>query len=182
MPVILGSKLGHGFDEPLGLLSDCHRRIEHFLDVMLRVLQRTNGTTELSFVEREAVEVSLRYFATAATRHTEDEEASLFPRLRESGDPAVLVALRQVDALEADHRWAETAHAEADELCRHWLDVGPLTPLQADQLRAVLTRLRETYARHIAVEDGELFPLAGRVLSNSAIEQMGQEMARRRGL
>jgi hemerythrin-like domain-containing protein len=182
MPVVLGAKPQHGFAEPLGLLSDCHRRIEHFLDVMLHLLQQTNGKSGLSAVEREALEVAVRYFATAAPRHTEDEEASLFPRLRESENPAVLAALVQVESLEADHRWAEAAHAQADRLCRRWLDDGPLSHLHFEELRGVLVRLRGTYARHIAVEDRELLPLAGRVLSQTALTQIGLEMARRRGL
>jgi hemerythrin-like domain-containing protein len=38
------------------------------------------------------------------------------------------------------------------------------------------------YQRHIAVEDHELFPLAGRVLSGEQLVQVGEQMARRRGL
>ena len=34
MPIQIGQRADHGFDEPLGLLSDCHRRIEHFLRVL----------------------------------------------------------------------------------------------------------------------------------------------------
>ena len=30
----IGGPPEHGFDQPLGLLSDCHRRIEHFLFVL----------------------------------------------------------------------------------------------------------------------------------------------------
>ena len=38
-----------------------------------------------------------------------------------------------------------------------------------------------TYARHIAIEDNEVFPLAGRVLSQDQLAQVGREMAQRRG-
>ena len=37
MPVRIGGRPEHGFDEPLGLLSDCHRRIERFLGVLAAV-------------------------------------------------------------------------------------------------------------------------------------------------
>jgi hypothetical protein len=43
MPITLGAKPDHGFDHPLGLLSDCHRRIEGFLDVLVRVTDRARG-------------------------------------------------------------------------------------------------------------------------------------------
>ena len=35
MPLQIGQPLDHDFDEPLGLLTDCHRRIEYFLDVLV---------------------------------------------------------------------------------------------------------------------------------------------------
>ena len=34
-PLQIGAAPDHDFDEPLGLLSDCHRRIEHFLDILI---------------------------------------------------------------------------------------------------------------------------------------------------
>ena len=48
MAVQLGAKPEHSFDEPLGLLSDCHRRIEKFLDVMIRVLERSGRDPAVS--------------------------------------------------------------------------------------------------------------------------------------
>jgi hypothetical protein len=35
MPLQIGAAPDHDFDEPLGLLSDSHRRIEHFLDILI---------------------------------------------------------------------------------------------------------------------------------------------------
>jgi hemerythrin-like domain-containing protein len=49
-------------------------------------------------------------------------------------------------------------------------------------LAALLGDLRETYRRHIALEDDEIFPLAGRALSADEIARVGHEMAVRRGL
>ena len=92
MPIAIGARRDHGFDEPLGLLSDCHRRIEHFLRVLIALDARAHGGPLLD-TERNDLTAALRYFATAAPRHTADEEDSLFPRLRESSDPAALRAL-----------------------------------------------------------------------------------------
>jgi hemerythrin-like domain-containing protein len=181
MAVTIGARREHGFDEPLGLLSDCHRRIEGFLGVMIRVMDRTSGK-QLDAEERNALETALRYFDVAAPRHTHDEEESLFPRMRASNDPTVRDAMARIDALEADHRRAEAMHAEVGRLCRAWLDTGPLPATDVERLRHLLTDLRETYARHIAVEDDEVFPLAGRVLSEAELVQVGREMAQRRGL
>lgn len=30
MPITIGHATSHGFDQPLGLLTDCHRRVELF--------------------------------------------------------------------------------------------------------------------------------------------------------
>jgi hemerythrin-like domain-containing protein len=183
MAVQLGARPEHSFDEPLGLLSDCHRRIEKFLDVMIRVLERSNGGNKLlSADEHSALEAALRYFKNAAPRHTQDEEQSLFPRLRASNDPAAHAALARIEALETDHRKADAMHEEADRLCRRWLDGGSISTSDAERLNQLLHDLRDTYAGHIALEDSELFPLAARVLKEQELKAVGAEMARRRGL
>jgi hemerythrin-like domain-containing protein len=183
MPVILGARPEHGFDQPLGLLSDCHRRIEGFLGMMIRVVERSDGgRTPLADEERSALEAALRYFKTAAPRHTQDEELSLFPRLRQSDNPDAHTALVRVESLEDDHRRTETMHAQADRLCRRWLDGGSIAKADAETLHQLLHDLRAIYARHIDLEDKELFPLAARVLHASQIAQIGIEMAQRRGL
>lgn len=86
VPIQIGGRPDHGFSEPLGLLSDCHRRIEHFLQLLVKVdLEAAGGQLTLEY--RGALEKALRYFETAVLTHTADEEASLFPRLRASGNP-----------------------------------------------------------------------------------------------
>ena len=43
MAVRIGGKRDHDFNEPMGVLCDCHERIEHFLEVMLLVTQLNQG-------------------------------------------------------------------------------------------------------------------------------------------
>jgi hemerythrin-like domain-containing protein len=38
------------------------------------------------------------------------------------------------------------------------------------------------YREHIALEDGEIFPLAARMMEKTEIEAVGREMAARRGI
>jgi hemerythrin-like domain-containing protein len=183
MPVQLGAKPDHGFDQPLELLSDCHRRIESFLGMMLRVLERSgNGRNPLSTDERQALEAALTYFDIAAPRHTQDEEQSLFPRMRASADPDAQAALARIASLEADHRRADAQHVAAKALCRRWLDAGPLPQPDRQRLSDLLHDLRQMYTSHIALEDTELFPLAARLLDRQQLRAIGHEMARRRGL
>jgi hemerythrin-like domain-containing protein len=181
MLVKIGQRADHGFDEPLGLLSDCHRRIEQFLSVLVTIADRRHGGT-LPPEDRHALEQALRYFATAAPRHSADEEDSLFPRLRSSGDAAAGAALETLDRLEADHRVAETHHDAVDALARRWLSDGALPPADAAALTTHLVTLERLYRDHIRVEDEELFPAAGRALSTADLEAVGREMAGRRNV
>ena len=65
MPVLLNDTPQAGFDEPLRLMSDCHRRVERFLGVLTRVArERADG--ELDKQHRGALESTLRYFRNAA--------------------------------------------------------------------------------------------------------------------
>jgi len=81
MAIQIGAKPDSGFDDPIGMLKDCHRRIESFLGILCVVIDRTQGRS-LTDEEREAVKAALQYFRTGGQRHTADEEESLFPRLR----------------------------------------------------------------------------------------------------
>ena len=160
MPVSIGARPESGFDQPLGLLGDCHRRIECFLGVLITVVEQAQGGA-LNEEQRRALEVALRYFREAAPRHTQDEEESLFPRMRACPDVRVRAALDKLAGLEADHARAQAGHEEVDRLGREWLQAGALDPAAADRLRTVLSELRSLYAAHIHLEDTELFPLAG---------------------
>jgi hemerythrin-like domain-containing protein len=179
MPLQIGQRPDHGFAEPLGLLSDCHRRIEHFLQVLLMIDGDAAGGP-LDDGPRAELEAALTYFATAARRHTADEEESLFPRLRAVSDPAIVDALDLLGRLERDHQEADRHHAAVDELGRRWLATGSLHPAEVRALRAHLAALQTIYQEHIGVEDRELFPAAARLLSSAQLLEVGREMAARR--
>lgn len=179
MPVQLGAAPLAGFDQPVGLLMDCHRRIERFLQILLRVTNETRGES-LEGEYREALETALTYFRSAAPRHTEDEENSLFPRMRQSDDPEVKAALAKLDALEADHRVADEHHARVDEIGRRWLAENRLDAEATAEMTRLLTELVESYQRHIRIEDEEVFPLAAKFLSDEALRLVGEEMRQRR--
>jgi len=175
MPVQIGQKRESDFSDPLGLLSDCHRRIERFLAVLMKIADRAGGS-ELDPEERAALETALAYFRDSAPKHTADEEDSLFPRLRAQA------SLDSLAELESDHQAANRDHALVDALGRRWLEGRKLTAQDNGELVAALARLSRMYARHIAVEDRELFPLAARLLPADQLAEVGREMADRRGV
>ena len=177
----IGQRPDHGFDEPLGLLRDCHRRIEHFLSVLNSIAGQFAGG-RLDTRSREQFEGALRYFSTAAPRHTADEEQSLFPRLAAAPDPSSRKAVEIVRRLERDHADAAALHATVDRLGQQWLQTGALPAGDAASLREAVERLDSLYKSHIAVEDQQLFPAAAAVLSPDDLRDIGQEMARRRSV
>jgi hemerythrin-like domain-containing protein len=174
----IGFGRDHGFDEPLGLLSDCHRRIEYFLAVLAAIADRAGGR-ELDAAERRQLDGALTYFKSAAPRHTADEEESLFPRLEASRDASAAATLEIIQRLEHDHAEADSIHEAVDRLGRAWL-AGSLPPGDIQELQRLLERLRCLYEAHISVEDRQLFPAAARILSVQELRAIGSEMARRR--
>ena len=174
-----GQSLDHGLEAPFGRLSECHRRIEEFLSVLLTVADRRRGGT-LAEADREILTAGLNFFRTVTPRHSADEEQSLFPRLRSSTDPLAQAVIRMVDWLEADHRVVEDHHDAVDVLGRRWLRQGRLPAGDARALREHLVALERLYRRHIAVEDHELYPLARRLLTLAELGAIGHEMAARR--
>jgi hemerythrin-like domain-containing protein len=181
MPIAIGAKPRSTFTDPIGLLTDCHRRIELFLAVLAHVSAQARGGP-LSREEREAVEKALRYFREGATKHTADEEETLFPRLRSIERPDWRAVLEKTGALEDQHEEAKRGHAEIEHLGRKWLTAGSLTLADRTRFAELVADLGDLYRGHIAVEEQEVFPMAWAVLPRSELEAMGREMAARRGL
>jgi hemerythrin-like domain-containing protein len=178
MPITIGAKRESDFTDPIGMLGDCHRRIERFLNVLVTVAARERGGP-LTEEHRLALTTSLRYFREAAPKHTADEEESLFPRLRQLDSAEAI--MRRIDSLEQDHECAQAAHDEVDRLGQLWLANGRLSPEEASRLSTVLEQLAQLYRHHIAIEDTEVFPFAASALPVSDRKSVGAEMAARRG-
>jgi hemerythrin-like domain-containing protein len=177
--VRIGGKHLAGFNQPIELLKDCHRRIEHFLEVLRNVVELF-GEAELSEEGRRALEASLDYFAHAAPRHTADEEESLFPRMRRSHDAETCAVMAELDRLEADHRRADERHAQVDQLGRKWLAAGSLDEHDRATMRALLDDLVALYDAHIRLEEQRVFEVASRALDQDDLSAVGVEMRRRR--
>jgi len=178
MPVTIGAKLESDLNDPIGLLGDCHRRIERFLGVIVALAKQAGGS-ELDAEQRRALDTALRYFQQAAPRHVADEEQSLFPRLRQSGSAAAVEALQR---LEQDHQTIEPWHAELDGLGRKWLAEGRLDALSAGRFESLARQLQDVYRPHIAAEDQDVFPHARQALDDEQLRAIAREMADRRGI
>jgi hypothetical protein len=71
-------------DQPLEHLTACHRRIEQRLDTLERVVPflRTRRDEAL-----QAIRNAFAFLDGSGVRHTQDEEGSIFPRLRDRLTP-----------------------------------------------------------------------------------------------
>lgn len=178
MPVQIGQE-AHHFGQPIGLMTDCHRRIERFLETLKTVASAARGG-ELSQEQRLALSGALQYFRDSAPKHTADEELSLFPRLRAAGGAEVEAVLAEIEKLEIDHVRADRLHRQVNQLGETWLRNGRLPNDSAEQFLGFIEKLSTMYAAHIALEDARVFPVAQRVLSLETQHAIGREMAGRR--
>lgn len=165
------------FEAPLEMLLACHQRIHKQCATLRRLVPHVaaHGADDAA---REAAAQVLRYFDTAAQHHHADEEQDLFPALLESMAGSDAVCLRElIDGLMAQHR----------ELDARWRGLRPALDRIAAGDDAVLDSaavegLAEAYAAHIEREEGELLPMAARLLGDGELQRMGLAMRGRRGL
>lgn len=176
MPVQIGAKPDSGFDDPIGMLTDCHRRIEHFIRVLAQVAQRAQGRA-LTCEEWTAVEGAVRYFRESGPRHNHDEEDSVFPRLRKLGT-AQLQA--EMERLENEHEEATALHEETVRLYATWRADHGLPPGEEARLLAATQRLQQLYEEHIRIEEQRVFPHATQELDAATLATIGREFKERR--
>lgn len=153
-----------GFDDPIGLLRACHRK-------MLAHCELLEGLPAAA--DTAVAQQVLRYFTTNAVTHHRDEEEDLFPRLnRQSMKLADLVHRLKKEHAELDRLWAVIA-AGLRQLASARED-----PAFAEAVQVYCALLRD----HVARENTEFLPLAASSLSRAALGEIGEAMAARRGV
>jgi hemerythrin-like domain-containing protein len=180
VPVTIGAAAST-FTNPIGMLSDCHRRIDRFLKSLQTIANEKRGRP-LDAEYRRALETALKYFREAAPKHTADEEQDLFPSLRSVKQAHIEQVLDRFDRLESDHNLARKWHRECDEIGMRWLRDDGLSLRDVAQLGIVLSLLGSLYRSHIAIEEREIFPMAQTALSGPEKAVIGRSMALRRGV
>ena len=159
-----------GFDDPLGMLRACHRRIERQLASLER-LRRHLPEHHADADARSVARNILRYFDTAAHNHHRDEEESLFPAL-----VAAAPELGQVTkSLQRDHA----------RLDARWFKLRPLLGAIVAGSGAYLPIMGvqefcAAYAAHIAREETDVLPVAAELLATGTLAAIGRAMEARR--
>jgi hemerythrin-like domain-containing protein len=172
------------FSDPLGLMSHCHRKIEGYLAGLATSGEILLGGRAVELAGAfQVIDAAREHFAVRGPKHTEDEEVSLFPRMREYGGHEAGEALAALASLETEHRVAEGVHSEFDELVGWLPRDGSAGVKEIYLFNELVAELADLYRPHIRVEDEIIFPAAARVIPSAALSIIGQEMlARRREL
>ena len=169
------------FGDPLGLLVHCHERIEKQLETLARAAEVLLSSDSRSIANAfAAIDAACKHFQVAGVKHTEDEEVSLFPRLREHGGDAGEEAIVAMKELESQHRTAEEMHKQFDEFVLTLPRDGSADRRELDCFSEMVAELTGFYGPHIFMENNLVFPIAGRVLPADDLFIIGQEMRARR--
>lgn len=163
-------ELAATIDTPIEHLVACHRRIEQRLDTLVNAADHIEANRPAALA---AIAASLHFLDTSGTLHTEDEERSLFPRLRPRLASAEIAFL---DSLEAQHDEAESIYAELKQLRPD----DDSSASRVAKYRACAEQLRALYREHIRSEDQILTEMARRSLDESEITAITKEMRERR--
>ena len=170
------AKAGTTLDQPLDHLSACHRRIEQRLDTLERAAPVLWERREEAL---QAIRNAFTFLDGNGALHTEDEEASLFPRLEPKLDAGQAAFVAE---LEAEHEAAHELYGALREVAaRVEAAAEPDAGLEAEYAR-VVGEFCALYRRHIQNEDSRLIELSRAVLSGEELAAIGAEMKARRGL
>ncbi len=160
-------------DSPIEHLVACHRRIEQRLETLVNAAGHLEDKPEEAL---SAIRNSLKFLDTSGTSHTEDEESSLFPRLRPKLSAPELAFL---ESLEAQHDEADALSLELKELTLRLSSACSAETIQ--RYRNCAEKLRELYRDHIRSEDEILTTMARRSLDAAELDEISREMRNRRG-
>ena len=166
-----------GTEAPLEMLATCHERGARQCATLRRLQPHLveKGADEEA---RTAATAVMRYFDKAAKDHYADEEEDLFPAMLESMAASDAVCLRaMIEGLIADHRLLESAWRDVRAVLLR-VAAGEAVPLSAASVEALVGG----YEQHMAREDGELMPMAARLLGEAELARIGLAMRTRRGI
>jgi len=158
--------------DPFAMLERSHGRLQEHLSLLLGAAAALNVDARNEDARAQLAEVA-DFLERSVARHEEDEEASLFPRIRSRF--AQIVA-----TLEAEHRQQARLHQELRALVAAD-ERGELDATLVDHLSDLAMTITKSYEHHIEIEELELFPKARVVLHADDKRAIADEMQARRG-
>ena len=169
--------------DPVVMLVKGNRRTENHLHALERACESLwDGTRDEKLSAYFALDLARAHFAGPDQKHVDDEELSLFPRLRERGHSIGSDVIAALDELESQHRTAELLLKNLESHLAGMPRDGSATFADLDELNQLVAMLAALYRPHLNIENELIYPIAARTLSPSELQQIGQEMRARRCL
>jgi hemerythrin-like domain-containing protein len=170
-----------GFKDPIRYLSFVHRRMGEEMGKLAYYLELKHGA-QLAEVEEIDIRNTLDYLRKIIPLHASDEEASLYPHMLSTANPAAEGARTVMVGLEREQRVMVDLFSAVEGLFMKWVEETSLTHTDLWNLRRQVTDLRRALRHHVFVEESHVFPLAEKVLCGTCRTGIVQEMLERRGL
>lgn len=170
-------------DDPLQHILACHEQIERRL-VTLQNAAMMMGFSEGAMLQDAAAALAYEVEVLEAIDklHTEDEELSMFPRLRANlkDDTAVLDPLMQ--SLELQHQNEQAAFARLKGAVKAIAASGAQPSNETSSCEDLVRELAGVCGPHMALENDSLLPLARKALSPEDLKAICGEMRQRWGI
>jgi len=160
-------------DRPLDHLVACHQRIEDKLVVLERAVAHLEDRTDEALYACHSVGA---FLDAGGKLHTEDEEESVFPRIRKH---AVGEELTYLDNLELQHREVEAFVSRLKNQTKHLERDPALRPVRETLVQTAL-KLAALYRAHMASENEVLTRIGRAHLDEVDLAEIAFEMRLRR--
>jgi hemerythrin-like domain-containing protein len=160
------------FNDPLAVLRAEHDRILEHCEILENLVPHIaeNGVDDEA---RSAISAVVHYFTTSAVQHHQDKQQNLFPILNRQ-------SLKLADIIYRLKR-------EHGELAGLWDGIlvdlkTPATLVENTAFATQTGKFCSGYRQHIAYEARELLGIGQHILSQQQLEELGDAMAKRRGV
>lgn len=166
------------FSHPLTLLTSCHEKILHFSSALVKLSEKLQqqGWSDNSNVSAGQIR---RYFNIAAPEHHKDEELHLFPAIialdKDLQDPEIKTQLGLINLMIKEHVETDALWETLDNLLASHSEAF-------DELNAMAIQYAAELAQHAELENTEIFTFAEQRIDKATFEQMGKDIAKRRGI
>ena len=163
--------------DAVDMLLACHQRIRNFTGIATRIADAHGAAGPEVANAAEAVH---RYYAVALPLHEQDENDSVYPRLRRK-----LTDENERASLQAMVDQHGPIHEVVAKLLPRWEELKRAPEKlngYVDELREDAERLQELWNEHLALEEEIVFPLIRARLSDDDLRDIHAEMKRRRNV
>lgn len=170
-------------DDPLEHILACHEQIERRL-VTLAHAAMTVAFSEGAMLADAAAALGYEVEVLEAIDrlHTEDEEESLFPRLRANLKPDLSVLDPLMASLEHQHQNEQAAFAKLKAAVKALAAAGTQPSEAAGSCEDLVRELAAVCGPHMALENESLLPLVRKALTAADLDAVRAEMRQRWGL